>query len=154
MSRSCDTSRLSRSCDSSTLSRSCDRSRSSTESESKIPVSNLLFSGTAGIDWTNVKMIFLLFFYQTHFYCSVRVRHRAAVEVSGIQVIKVKVQPGAHLLAPGKIHACLKKVFANLFLQIFFGATVAWGSFKPMKAADCPVAGSRTTVQNSLGAGT
>ena len=102
------------------------------------------------------KMCRLLFFLTAaHFYCSASVKHRTTVDVSGVQVFKVKVQPGAHFTAPEQIHVCLKKLCCeNLFLQIVFGATVAWGSFKPMKAADWPVAGSRTTFQNSLGAGT
>ena len=41
-----------------------------------------------------------------------------------------------------------EQMSSNLFLQKVFGATFACGSFRPMKAADCSVAGSRTTLQN------
>ena len=43
-----------------------------------------------------------------------------------------------------------EQMSSNLFLQKVFGATVACGSFRPMKAADCSVAGSRTTLQNRI----
>ena len=39
---------------------------------------------------------------------------------------------------------------SNLFLQKGFGATFACGSFRPMKAADCSVAGSKTTLQKRI----
>ena len=43
-----------------------------------------------------------------------------------------------------------EQMSSNLFLQKVFGAAFACGSFRPMKAADCSVAGSRTTLQNRI----
>ena len=43
-----------------------------------------------------------------------------------------------------------EQMSSNLFLQKVFGAAFACGSFRPMKAADCSVAGSRTTLQKKI----
>ena len=82
---------LSRSCDVSSLSKSWDIS-------SDIPVNNPLLSGTAGIDWTKEITFSCLFAF--HLYCSESISYWTAVDVSWVQVVKVKLEPRFHLVAP------------------------------------------------------
>ena len=92
---------LSRSCDVSSLSKSWDVS-------SDIPVNKPLLSGTAGIDWTK-EITFSCFAF--HLYCSESISHRAEVDISWIQVVKVKLEPRFHLTAPA-----IKQIKARIIL--------------------------------------
>ena len=55
-----------------------------------------------------------------------------------------------YILTQKSLNKMCVQMSLNLFLQKVFGATFACGSFRPMKAADCSVAGSRTTLQNRI----
>ena len=55
-----------------------------------------------------------------------------------------------YIFAEMSLNKMCVQMSSNLFLQKGFGATFACGSFRPMKAADCSVAGSRTTLQKKI----